>query len=432
MDLFSRRPLADLPGTPLAERLRPRLLEELAGQPKIKTQVEGFLKQGFLPNLILWGPPGSGKTTLAQIVAGAFDAEFVNLHAVETGAKVLKEEGEKARERRRLESRRTLLFIDEIHRLNKAQQDVLLPFLEQGDLVLIGATTENPAYELNRALLSRARILVFDRLPDAALRGLLSKALEREGFADVAEVFTPEAADELVAWADGDARRMIGSLEEILVGFRSVEKPAPLDWAAAEKIVGQRPLAYDKGAEQHYDVISAFIKSLRGSDPDAALYWLARMIKGGENPVFIARRLVILASEDVGNADPRGLSVAVAAAQAVEMIGWPEAGINLAQAVTYLALAPKSNRSYAALNEALAFVEKTGSRPVPLHLRSSKTAVMKSMGYGKDYRYPHDHDRAWVPQSYSPEGLEIPKFYEPSEIGFEKNMAEYQKWRTRG
>ena len=430
MDLFSRKPLDELPGTPLAERLRPQKLEGFVGQNKIRQQVESFLKQGFLPNLILWGPPGCGKTTLAQILAGAFDAEFINLHAVETGAKALKEEGERSRDRRRLESRRTLMFIDEIHRLNKSQQDVLLPFIEQGDITLIGATTENPAYELNRALLSRARLLVFESLPPQALEGLLEKALQREEIPTIDNVFQSEAVGKLIEWADGDARRLLGAIEEILVTYRQTPDAGPLSWEDVLHLVGTRPVAYDKNADQHYDIISAFIKSLRGSDPDAALYWLARMVRGGEDPVFIARRLVILASEDVGNADPRALSVALAAAQAVEMIGWPEGAISLAQATTYLAMAPKSNRAYLGLNQALAFVDQTGSQPVPLHLRSSKTAAMKSISYGKGYAYPHNHQKGWVDQSYTPEGLKLPPFYEPSDLGFEKTMTDYRKWRT--
>ena len=431
MDLFSQKPLDELPGTPLAERLRPQDLQGFVGQPKLVKQIQVFLQQKFLPNLILWGPPGSGKTTLAQILARAFDAEFIDLHAVETGAKILKEQGESARQRRRMENRRTLLFIDEIHRLNKSQQDILLPFVEQGDLVLIGATTENPAYELNRALLSRSRVLVFELLPPESLKILLERAFQKEGFVSAALIIDSHATEQLVLWSDGDARRMLGAIEEIALNFREREPTPPLEWSDIEKILGSRPLAYDKNADQHYDIISAFIKSLRGSDADAALYWLARMIKGGEDPVFIARRLVILASEDVGNADPRALSVAIAAAQAVEMIGFPEAAITLAQAVTYLASAPKSNRSYLGLKKAMAFVEKTGSRPVPLALRSSKTELMKSMGYGQTYEYPHDFERAWTAQTYGPEDLELPPFYEPSDRGFEKTLGEYQKWRTQ-
>lgn len=431
MDLFSQRPLDELPGTPLAERLRPHELKELVGQDKIQKQVAAFLKQGFLPNLILWGPPGCGKTTLAQILSKAFDATCVNLHAIEAGAKALKEEGEAARNRRRMESRRTLLFIDEIHRLNKAQQDVLLPFIEQGDITLIGATTENPAYELNRALLSRSRLLVFEALSPQALQNLMKKAFAKEGFEQIEQVFAPEVAARMIEWADGDARRLLGALEEVLMSVRTKNSEGNLSWEEIEKILGSRPVAYDKNADQHYDIISAFIKSIRGSDADAGLYWLARMLKGGEDPVFIARRLVILASEDVGNADPRAISVAIAAAQAVEMIGLPEAGINLAQAVTYLAMAPKSNRSYMGFNKAMEFVDKTGSAPVPLHLRSSKASAMKALGYGKDYQYPHSLGKAWAEQSYAPMGHELPNFYEPLELGFEKNMIEYHKWRTK-
>ena len=431
MDLFSQKSLDELPGTPLAERLRPHDLEGFVGQPKLLKQIEVFLQQKFLPNLILWGPPGSGKTTLAKILARTFDAEFIDLHAVETGAKILKEQGEAARQRRRMDSRRTLLFIDEIHRLNKSQQDILLPFVEQGDLVLIGATTENPAYELNRALLSRSRVLVFEFLPRESLQILLERAFQKEGFSSFDQIIDAHASDQLIVWSDGDARRLLGAIEEIAVSFRQVSREKSFEWAEVEKVLGSRPLAYDKNADQHYDIISAFIKSLRGSDADAALYWMARMVKGGEDPVFIARRLVIFASEDVGNADPRGLSVAIAAAQAVEMVGLPEGAINLAHAVTYLASAPKSNRSYMGLNKAMAFVEKTGSRPVPLALRSSKTELMKSMGYGADYEYPHDHERAWAEQKYGPDDIELPNFYEPSDRGFEKTLAEYHKWRTQ-
>lgn len=428
MDLFSQKPISDLPGTPLAEKLRPAKFEDFIGQQKIVSKIRAFLTQGYLPNLILWGPPGCGKTSLAKLLADQFSCEYIELNAVETGAKILKEVGDQARNRRRIESRKTLIFIDEIHRLNKSQQDVLLPFIEQGDFTLVGATTENPSYELNRALMSRSRLLVFEGLSKQNLIDLLARALAHEKLSEN-QVFEQQATEQLLIWSDGDARRLLTAVEDIVAYFRSQADLKVLSWDQTQQIIGQRPLAYDKNSDQHYDVISAFIKSVRGSDVDAALYWLARMVKGGEDPGFIARRLVILASEDIGNADPRAISVAVAAAQAAEMVGFPEAGINLAQATTYLASAPKSNRSYLAYKKALEFAEVTGSRPVPLHLRSSKTQLMTSIGYGEGYLYPHDYPKNWVDQSYSPQDLKIPNFYQPANHGFEKSILEYQLWQ---
>jgi putative ATPase len=442
MDLFTSLAAENLPGTPLAEKLRPKDRKDLLGQVKVLQQIDRYVRSDYLPSLIFWGPPGTGKTTLAQALAREFKAEFVSINAVESGAKALKEIGEAARMRRLQYQTQTILFVDEIHRFNKAQQDVLLPFVEKGELVLIGATTENPSYELNRALLSRCRLVVFERHDEASLKDLMKKAFASESIRGriltPQDALTPEAQDLLVSKSDGDARRMLLGLEEIFAHFRSQENlpegdarnlvVEPMSPETLQSLLGTTPIGYDRQSDQHYDVISAFIKSVRGSDTDAALYYLARMLKGGEDPVFIARRLVILASEDIGNADPRGLQVAISGLQAVELVGLPEGAISLAQVVTYLASAPKSNRSYMALKAAQAYVERTGTPPIPLHLRSSKTAPMKEIGYGKGYKYPHDFPKHWTEQEYWPDDVERESFYEPDEIGFEKQILEYRKW----
>jgi putative ATPase len=435
MDLFTvMTKTSELPGTPLAEQMRPHSRADLVGQQKVLAQIERYLKSGIIPSMIFWGPPGTGKTTLAQILATEVDAEFVAINAVESGAKALKEIGEAARDRRIQYQRKTLLFVDEIHRFNKAQQDVLLPFVEKGELILVGATTENPSYELNRALLSRCRLIVFDRHTPDALAKILSRTFEQKKFI-LNDSLDPQAQKTLLEWADGDARRLLLGIEEVLSAKAADEvtsdassKKEPISVDRLTTLLGQAPIGYDKQSDQHYDVISAFIKSIRGSDVDAALYYLARMLKGGEDPVFIARRLVILASEDVGNADPRALQVAMTGAQAVEMIGLPEAAINLSQVVCYIASAPKSNRSYMALKKAQAYVDQTGTPPIKLALRSSKTEAMKDLGYGKGYLYPHDHPRHWVEQDYWPETVPRESFYEPGDTGFEKQIKEYLRW----
>lgn len=404
---------------PLAHRMRPRSLDDFLGQQHLLgpgTPLRDLLAQDKLPSLILWGPPGTGKTSLAQLIATQTRRVFVPFSAVTSGLPELRKLLQEAKERRRM-GQGTLLFIDEIHRFNKAQQDAFLPHVEDGTVVLIGATTENPSFELNAALLSRARVMVLKHLDEAALRHLLERALTdpERGLGLPSDHLTEEAKALLVEYAGGDARSALNALETV----------APLSERSPEAIVAalqKRLLPYDKGGEQHYDVVSAFIKTVRGSDPDAALYWLARMLEGGEDPVFVARRLVILASEDIGNADPRGLMIATSCMQAVQMLGMPEARIPLAQATTYLAAAPKSNASYKGINEAMAMVAKIPAYPVPLHLRNAPTKLMKEQGYGKGYLYPHDHPGGWVSQSYWPDALEPKRFYVPTDRGDEARL----------
>lgn len=428
MDLFSHAALQSPSQSPLSERLRPQHLDEIVGQEKVlgsQTQIGRLIRSGSLPSLIFWGPPGTGKTTAALALAQQTKAAFISMNAVDSGAKALREAGEAGRERRLVQQQRTVLFVDEIHRFNRSQQDVLLPYLERGDLILIGATTENPSYELNRALLSRCRVIVFERLNEGDLRQLLERALRILKLND-SELFEPESRAWLLAASDGDGRRLLNSLE-ILIAAHQPGTPISVD--QMKGLIQVSPLAHDKSSEMHYDLISAFIKSVRGSDPDAALYYMTRMLEGGEDPVFIARRLMILASEDIGNADPRALTLAVSALQAVEAIGMPEGGIVLAQATTYLASAPKSNRSYRAYREMQALVRETGSLPVPLALRSARTTMAKDLGYGADYKYPHDHARGWVAQTYLPEELKAREpFYRPVMRGFEKTISDYLRW----
>ncbi|UYL08959.1 replication-associated recombination protein A [Bdellovibrio sp. SKB1291214] len=428
MDLFSSSAAA-LSTSPLSEILRPKNLDEIIGQEKTigsQSKLGQMLRKGYLPSLIIWGPPGTGKTTFALALSQHFKAHFENINATEAGTKVLREIGEAGHDRRLQYQQKTILFVDEIHRFNKGQQDVLLPFVEKGDIVLVGATTENPSYELNRALLSRCRVVVFERLNEDNLRHIVARA-EKQYKKPMSEVLQPEAIENLLQFSDGDARRLINSLE-ILYSFMKDGQEAPLSTNDMRELLQQNPIGYDKNSEMHYDLISAFIKSVRGSDPDAAVYYLARMLDGGEDPIFIARRLIILASEDISNADPRAISVAIAGLQAVEAIGLPEGAITLSQVTTYLASCPKSNASYMALHKARALVEQTKTLPVPLHLRSAKTALAKEMGYGRDYKYPHDYPSGWTEQSYLPEELQAEKIYEPTSHGFEKNIREYLAW----
>jgi putative ATPase len=405
---------------PLAERLRPRALDEVVGQPHL-TGEDGPLKaaveRGSIGSLVLWGPPGTGKTTLARVLAGTVEEEFVPLSAVTSGVKDLRAALDGARERLKYEDRGTLVFVDEVHRFNKAQQDALLPALEEGLVDFIGATTENPSFEVTAPLLSRSRVLRLLPLDEEGLGELLERGVEELGV----EV-SPEAREYLLRLSGGDGRRLLNALEVAAVGAERVEV------GDVERAVGQRSLRY--GREEHYDVISAFIKSVRGSDPDAALHYLARMLEAGEDPVFVARRLVILASEDIGNADPRGLPLAMAAAQAVQLIGMPEGRIPLAQATTYLASAPKSNASYAAIGRALEDVRHGSSPEVPLHLRNAATGLMKEEGYGAGYRYAHDDEPEGMNDRYLPDELAGRVYYEPKKRGTEAEIRErLSQWR---
>ncbi len=423
MNLFESVRPAQLP---LAEKLRPKIWQEFSGQKDVLKALAPFLQGGrALPNIILWGPPGCGKTTLARILATHSNAQFLNLHAVETGAKEIRELGAAAHERKIQGLGETLIFIDEIHRLNRAQQDVLLPFTEAGDFTLIGATTENPSYELNSALLSRARVVVLSRLGPDDLRSIFTRGCVELGL-DPQSLLTAPGKQSLFEHVDGDARKLLSALEALAAHSQLQAPPFPPE--AIATVLQQPSLRYDKKGDEHYDTISAFIKSVRGSDPQASIYYLARMLAGGEDPVFIARRLVVLASEDIGNADPRGLTVAVSALQAVELVGMPEAAITLAQVTTYLSCAPKSNASYLALKKAQANVQKTGNLPIPKALRSARTALTKQLGYGDGYRYAHDGETGWQKMEFLPTEINQEIFYEPTGRGFEKTMEQYLDW----
>ena len=410
---------------PLAERVRPRTIDEMAGQEHLigpDGPLRRFLSSGQLPSMLFWGPPGSGKTTLAEICASALDFRFEQLSAIESGVKEVRRvlEGALSARARGL---RTLLFIDEIHRFNKAQQDTLLHAIEQGVVVLVGATTENPSFEVNAALLSRMQVYTLHALGSEEIRRVVLRALASDPLFGGREVELP-AMEFLLRFAGGDARKALNALEAAFSLLPEGEGPAVLDQPLFERALQHRAPIYDRGGEAHYNTVSAFIKSLRGSDPDAALFWLARMIEGGEDPRFIARRLVIFSSEDVGNADPYAVTLAVSVFQAVTVIGMPEARINLAQAVTYLASCAKSNASYAALNQAMAESASLQDLPVPKHLCNAPTKFMKEEGYGALYRYPHDFPGHFVSERYFPEGMEPKTYYRPSSEGREKYLLE--------
>lgn len=415
---------------PLAERMRPRGLEEWIGQEHLLRPggaVEVILRTQRVPSALLWGPPGCGKTSLARALAGVQPGtRFVQLSAVDSGARELRETVSAARDHWNLGRRPTLLFVDEIHRWNKAQQDALLPHVEDGTLTFVGATTENPSFSINRTLLSRMELITLHPLPQEALVALLRRALDdpERGLGARALTAEDDALRQLARLGAGDARLALGMLERVAAGL-----PPGGQIRAAEvlsRVGDEARLHLDE--DEHFALASALIKSMRGSDPHASVYWLARLLESGEDPRFIARRLIIFASEDVGNAEPRGLELAVSAAQAVQLVGMPEARINLAQAVTFLATAPKSNAAYAAIGRALDLVRARGALPVPLHLRNADHSTARAQGHGVGYRYPHDHPFGYVQQRYLPEAIEGARLYEPVAWGAEKTIGERMRW----
>ena len=440
MQLFEEPASASGPAPtgPLADRMRPRSLDEIVGQDHLLGPgrvLRTAIESGELHSMILWGPPGSGKTTLASLMARVAGARFVAFSAVLSGVKEIRQvvaEADVERTRRR---RRTILFVDEIHRFNRAQQDAFLPHVEKGTIVLVGATTENPSFEVNSALLSRCRVYVLNALTEDDLVTIMRRALaDRErGLAASAPEVTNDALRLIARLANGDARSALNILELAVQLAAPAEGRRPVTEAVIRDAAQRKTLLYDKASEEHYNLISSLHKSLRDSDPDASLYWMTRMLDSGEDPLYVARRLVRFASEDVGNADPRALTLTLAAKEAYDFLGSPEGELALAQATLYLALAPKSNAAYVAFNEAKADVQERPAEPVPLHIRNAPTGLMKDLGYGRGYQYAHDAAEARVEQEHLPEALRGRQYYRPTERGLEaelgRRLAEWRRWR---
>src|SRR5690554_1024338 len=422
----------EIPSVPLAKRIRPKTLEDFQGQSSLvgdSKPLRLMIENDTISSMILWGPPGSGKTTLAKIIAGQTNSDFHQINAVSSGVKEIRNVIEIAQQNKNF-NKKTILFIDEIHRFNKAQQDALLSSVETGLITLIGATTENPSFEVIPALRSRARTYVLEELSKENLEAIIKTALEKDEFLSRLDIKL-EDKDFLIYLSGGDARSLLNILEAAVI-HEINNSPIIITKEILEDIVQKKYIIYAIGGEEHYNVISAFIKSVRGSDPDAALYWLARMLEGGEDPLFIARRLVVLAAEDIGNASPNGLVLAEAAFEAVNKIGMPEARIILAQCTTYLASSPKSNAAYIGIDKAISTVRNNPLYPVPLHLRNAPTKLMKDIGYGKEYKYPHDFQNHFIEENYLPEELKNKQFYFPTENGQEKNLKERLKFLWKG
>jgi len=437
MELFEKKIKTQIEKiSPLADRMRPRTIEEVVGQSHLLGPgkfIKRLIEKKDLISIIIWGQPGTGKTTLANIIANEIGVNFVSFSAVLSGVKEIREVVKEAQDELRLRKRRTILFVDEIHRFNKAQQDAFLHYVEDGTITLIGATTENPSFEVNSPLLSRCKVLVLEQLTEEDLKIIIKMALEdkERGLGNLNVLLDENALHFLAEYSQGDARAALNGLEaSCMITQPAQDGVRKVTLEAMQEAVQKVAILYDKAGEEHYNVISAFIKSMRGSDPDAALYWFARMIEAGEDPLFIARRMVIFASEDVGNADPNAIRVAIAAKDAVDFVGMPEGWIPLAQGVTYLATAPKSNASYLAYLEALADVKKKGALPVPLHIRNAPTGLMKELGYGKGYKYPHNYEGAQVEQDYLPDELKGKIYYKPTDRGFDKEIRERLKDRS--
>ena len=443
MDLFEQKALKTLrPVSPLAEKMRPKNLEEFIGQNHVAGEgslIHSAIIKDRIFSMILWGPPGCGKTTLATIIAKETSSHFIQISAVLSGVKDIRAVIEEAKNQQMLNRKRTILFVDEIHRFNKSQQDAFLQHVESGLITLIGATTENPSFEVIPALLSRCRMITLNPLSPDNIAVILDRARndKENGLGNKNLSFDQEALNHLVNIADGDVRTSLNGLEVTAslllsdIDRPDPEKPIKITLNDIEKALQKKALVYDKSGEEHYNIISAFHKSLRGSDPDAALYWLGRMIEAGEDPLYIARRMVRFATEDIGNADPFALSVTMNAMEAFRFLGHPEGDLALAQAVAYLATAPKSNSIYKAFGDVKETIKKTGTLPVPMHIRNAPTGLMKNLGYGKDYKYAHDFKDAHVKQEYLPEKLKDVLYYFPTDRGYEKTIKQrLDKWRA--
>ena len=421
---------------PLADRMRPKTFDEFVGQENITGPgrlLRRLAESKQLRSMIFWGPPGVGKTTLARLLASVSDAHFITYSAVVSGIKEIKAVMQEAEQQRKYFGKQTILFIDEIHRFNKAQQDAFLPYVERGDIILLGATTENPSFEVNSALLSRIKVVVLHPLQPEHLRIIVERALQdkEHGLANSGVQLSKDAMEYLIQMSDGDARTALNLLE-IAADLVKTTPNKQIEVKELEEALQRKILLYDKQGEEHYNLISALHKSLRNSDPDAGLYWLARMLESGEDPLYIVRRLIRFASEDIGMADPQALVIAVAAQQATHFIGMPEANTALAQAVIYLATAPKSNALYEGYTRAAQTVQEKPNEPVPLHIRNAPTPLMKNLGYGKGYKYAHDYEDALIDMSCLPDSLQDSRFYEPSERGFESTIRErLAEWKSK-